>query len=211
MRDKLRGLYLILDPAVAEGRDLLYIAREAIAGGARLVQWRDKTREKGLQLPGVEAVGAICRDAGVPLIINDDADLALAVGADGVHIGQKDLPVAIVRRLVPGDWIVGASANNVEEARQAAADGASYVSVGNLFGSLSKTDTRPATLEMLHAIRSAVSLPVCGIGGITESNVRSVADTGAQMAAVISAIVRASDPRAAAQRLAQVFEEVSAS
>jgi len=202
----LRGLYVILDPVVAGERDLVQIASEAIAGGARLIQWRDKTREKGLQLPTLEAVAKACRTKKVPLIVNDDVDVALVVGADGVHVGQKDLPVAAVRRLVPEGWIVGASTNNVDEARQAVADGAGYVSVGNLFGTTSKGDTRPATLEMLHAVRAAVSVPVCGIGGINAANIRSVADTGADMAAVISAIMLADSPREAARKLAEAFE-----
>jgi thiamine-phosphate pyrophosphorylase len=203
---ELRGLYVILDPAVAGERDLSSTAAEAIAGGARLIQWRDKTREKGLQLPVAEALAALCRETRVPLIINDDVDLALVVGADGVHLGQKDLPVAAVRRIVPEQWLVGASTNNVDEARQAVADGASYVSVGNLFGTTSKVDTRPATLEMLQAVKSAVRVPVCAIGGINAANIRSVVDTGADMAAVISAIMLADDPRQAAQEMAAAFE-----
>lgn len=206
MRQKLRGLYVILDPQVADGRDIVHVASEAIAGGARVIQWRDKVREKGLQLPEVEAVARICREGNVPLVINNDVDLALIAGADGVHVGQKDLPVAAVRRIVPGDWIVGTSTNNVEEARQAVADGASYVAVGNLFGSTSKGDTRPATLEMLHAVKAAVSVPVAGIGGINASNIRSVVDTGADMAAAISAVCAANDPREAARELAAAFE-----
>jgi thiamine-phosphate pyrophosphorylase len=205
VRAKLRGLYVILDPQVAGKRDLTHIAAEAIAGGARLIQWRDKHRQKGLQLTTLEAISQICRQNGVPLIINDDVDVALVVGADGVHVGQKDLPITAVRRIVPADWIVGASTNNVDEARQAVADGATCVSVGNLFGTTSKDDTRPATLEMLQAVKAAVSVPVCAIGGINESNIRSVIDAGADMASVISAVVAAEDPREAARRLAQAF------
>jgi thiamine-phosphate pyrophosphorylase len=201
----LRGLYVIVDPNVAGGRDIVKIARDAIAGGARAIQWRDKTREKGLQLPEVEGIAAVCRGARVPLIINDDADLALAVDAAGVHVGQKDLPVLVVRRLGPFGWIVGASANNVDEARKAESDGADYVSVGNLFGTSSKEDTRPATLETLREVKAAVRIPVCAIGGINETNVVSVIAAGADMAAVISAVVAARNPRTASQRLAARF------
>lgn len=202
---ELRGLYVIIDPAIAGERDVMHIAREAIAGGATMVQWRDKTREKGLQLPDVEALAAICRETGVPLIINDDVDLALIVGADGVHVGQKDLPVAAVRRIVPADWIVGASTNDVAEARQAETDGASYVSVGNLFGTTSKNDTRPATLDTVREVKAMVDVPVCAIGGINETNIADVAAAGADIASVISAVVAADDPRAAAERLAAAF------
>jgi thiamine-phosphate pyrophosphorylase len=201
----LRGLYVIVDPNVAGGRDIVKIARDAVAGGARAIQWRDKTREKGLQLPDVQGIAAVCRGARVPLIINDDADLALAVGAAGVHVGQKDLPVLVVRRLVPFGWIVGASANNVDEARRAEVDGADYVSVGNLFDTSSKDDTRPATLETLREVKAAVRVPVCAIGGINETNVDSVIAAGADMAAVISAVVAAKNPRTASQRLAGRF------
>jgi thiamine-phosphate pyrophosphorylase len=201
----LRGLYVIIDPAVSGPRDLAHIAREAIAGGARLLQWRDKTREKGLQLPDAASVLEACRSAGVPLVINDEVDLALVLGANGAHLGQKDLPAAAVRLVAPDGWIIGVSTNNSAEARAAEAAGASYVSVGNLFGTTSKEDTRPATLDTLREVRAAVSVPVCAIGGIDEANIASVIAAGADMASVISAVGSADDPRAAAQRLAAAF------
>lgn len=205
MPPELRGLYVIIDPRIAGSRDLVHITREAIVGGARMIQWRDKTREKGLQLPEVEAIAAVCHDANVPLIINDDADLALAVGAGGVHVGQNDLPVAVVRRIGPPGWIIGASTNNVTEAKRAEADGADYVSVGNLFGTSSKENTRPATLDVLTHVKDAVGVPVCAIGGISEANIESVIAAKADIASVISAVIAAADPRAAAERLAKAF------
>jgi len=179
----------------------IHIARDAIAGGARLFQYRDKTRDKGEQYALAAALQSLCRESGALFFMNDHADIALAVEADGVHVGQRDLPVAAVRKVVPDSMLVGASTNNLDEARQAVADGADYVSVGRLFPTGSKSDTRPATLEMLHAIKSAVSVPVCGIGGINESNIASVIDTGADMAAVISAVVAADDVLEATRRL----------
>ena len=204
MPDKLRGLYVIIDPAVAPGRDELEIARAALDGGARLIQLRDKTREKGLLLPVTEALQALCRERGALFIVNDHVDLALAVGADGVHVGQKDLPVAAVRRLAP-EMVIGCSTNNAEEARGAEADGADYVSVGRLFPTGSKDDTRPATTKTLRAVKAAVSLPVCAIGGINESNIDDVLAAGAEMAAVIAAVIAAPDVAAAARRLASRF------
>mgnify|MGYP001580505429 FL=1 len=197
---------MIVDPALAGGRDLAWLTAEAIAGGATMIQWRDKNREKGLQLPELEAVRDACRHGNVPLIINDHADLALVVGADGVHLGQKDLPVAAVRPLLPPGWIVGASTNNTTEARAAEAGGASYIAVGNIFWSASKADTRPATLDVLRDVKAAVSVPVCGIGGIDASNIGSVIDAGADIAAVISAVVSAGEPRSAAVALAAAFK-----
>ena len=196
---------MIIDPAVAGERDVSHVAREAIAGGAAIVQWRDKTREKGPQLADVRALANICREAGVPLIVNDDVDLALVAKADGVHVGQRDLPVGAVRRIVPNGWIVGASTNNADEARAAEADGADYVSVGNLFGTTSKDDTRPATLDTLREVKAAVRVPVCAIGGVDETNIADVVAAGADMAAVISAVMAADDPRAAAKRLSVAF------
>src|SRR3989337_2315497 len=124
MRGRLRGLYVIIDPAVASGRDEVEVAREALEGGARLIQLRDKSREKGLQLPVAEALQALCRERGALFIVNDHVDLALAVGADGVHVGQKDMPVSVVRRLVPPEMVIGCSTNNPEEARGGGGGGA---------------------------------------------------------------------------------------
>ena len=182
------------------------IARDAIEGGARLIQLRDKTREKGLQLPIAHALQALCREAGALFFINDHVDLALAVSADGVHLGQKDLPVPVVRRLVPREMLVGCSTNNPDEARRAEADGADYVSVGRLFPTVSKQDTRPATLDTLRAVRAAVSAPICAIGGIDESNIDDVMAAGADMVSVITAVVAAEDVREAARRLAERFQ-----
>lgn len=204
-RSLLRGLYVIIDPEAARGRDEASIADQAIDGGARLIQLRDKTREKGLQLPIARQLQAICRQKGALFLVNDHVDLALAVDADGVHLGQKDLPVAVVRRLVPRDMIIGCSTNNPDEARQAEADGADYVSAGRLFPTGSKQDTRPATLETLRAVKTAVSVPVCAIGGIDESNIDAVIAAGADMVSVIAAVARAEDVREAARRLASHF------
>ena len=205
MKARLRGLYVIIDPALTGGRDELETARAALEGGASMLQLRDKAREKGLQLPLARALAALCREHGVPFIVNDHVDLALAVGAAGVHIGQKDLPVAIVRRLVPREMIIGCSTNNPEEARRAEAEGADYVSVGRLFPTDSKEDTRPATTDTIGSVKAAVSLPVCAIGGIDETNIEQVIEAGADIVAVIAAVVAAPDVQKAARRLASHF------
>ncbi len=205
MRQKLRGLYVIIDPEVTAGRDELEIARQAIAGGARLIQLRDKRREKGLQLPIAQGLRTLCREAGTLFLVNDHLDLALAAEADGVHLGQKDLPVAVVRRLAPRDLLIGCTTNDAEEARRAEADGADYVSVGRLYATGSKSDTRPATIDTLRAVRAAVSIPVCAIGGIDESNIDEVIVVGADMVAVIAAVAAATDVRSAARGLASRF------
>lgn len=205
MRDRLSGLYVIVDPEVASGRDDVEIAREALAGGATMVQLRDKTREKGLQLPIATAIADLCRRSGAMFIINDHVDLALAISADGVHVGQKDLPVSVVRRLLGANAVIGCSTNNAEEARKAEADGADYVSVGRLFPTGSKSDTRPATLDTLRSIKASVGVPVCAIGGINESNIDEVVAAGADIVSVIAAVVAAPDVREAARALASRF------
>ena len=203
--DRLRGLYAIIDPAVIGDRDEIDVAREAVAGGARLLQLRDKRRDKRLQLQLAEALHSLCSEAGALFIVNDHTDVALAAGADGVHVGQRDLPVPALRRVVSPGMIIGCSTNNPDEARQAELDGADYVSVGRLYTTGSKADTRPATLDVLRDVKAAVSVPVCAIGGINESNIDDVIAAGADMAAVIAAVVAAADVRQAARALSGRF------
>jgi thiamine-phosphate diphosphorylase len=173
-----------------------------------VLQWRDKRREKGDQLPRARVIRDLCTQHGATFIVNDHADLALAAGADGVHLGQRDLPVEAVRPLVPEAFLIGVSTNNAEEARRAGAAGASYVAVGAIFptGSKEPERTRPASLAALREVKSAVRVPVVGIGGIDASNVVEVIAAGADAVAVISAVCAADDVRAAARELRQRIE-----
>jgi thiamine-phosphate diphosphorylase len=184
----IHGLYVIVDPASCRGRDPLTVARAAIEGGAPIVQWRDKLRDKGDQLTDARAIAGLCRERGVAFIVNDHADLALAAGADGVHLGQHDLPIDVVRPIVGASMIVGVSTNNAAEARAAEAAGADYVAIGSIFPTATKDVTRPAS------------------GGISAQNIAAVIDAGADAAAVISAVCSADDPRTAAAALASAFE-----
>jgi thiamine-phosphate diphosphorylase len=201
---RIHGLYVIIDPDACGARAPLDVARAALEGGATILQWRDKRRDKGDQLDDVRALVALWRDAGATSIVNDHADLALAAGADGVHLGQHDLPIAAVRPIV-GARIIGVSTNNADEARSAEAAGADYVAVGSIFATRSKATTRAASIERLREVKSAVRIPVVAIGGIDASNIASVVAAGADMAAVISAVCGAADPRAAATTLAAAF------
>ncbi|MDO8688466.1 MAG: thiamine phosphate synthase [Dehalococcoidia bacterium] len=201
-----RGLYVIVDGQPDGDRSGVSIVRAALAGGARIVQLRDKVREKGLLLPVALALRDLCRSAGALFIVNDHVDLAIAAQADGVHVGQKDLPVSLARRLLPIDMLVGCSTNNVDEARKAVEDGADYVAVGALFPTSSKVDIRPATLDVLASVRGAVSLPVVAIGGINHQNAPLTVARGADAVAVISAVSSALDPEAAARTLVAVIE-----
>jgi thiamine-phosphate pyrophosphorylase len=205
MTSPIHGLYVIIDPHACAGRNPLDVARLALEGGATVVQWRDKVRDKGEQLDDASALAALCGEARVPLIVNDHADLAIACGADGVHLGQRDLPITAVRPIAGDRFIIGVSTNNAEEARKAEAAGADYVAVGAIFATGSKGNTRPADLGRIRAVKAAVDVPVVAIGGINASNIRSVIDAGADAAAVISAVCGAEDPRAAARQLAEAW------
>lgn len=201
---RIRGLYVIIDPEACLGRPAVEVARLALEGGASVIQWRDKRRDKGEQLDDARRIRDLCRERGVPFIANDHADLAWALGADGVHVGQRDLPAAIVRAMLP-NAIVGVSTNNPEEARAAVAAGATYVAVGSVFPTRSKETTRPADPGRVREVRDAVDVPVVAIGGIDASNVDLVIAAGADAAAVISAVCGADDPKEAAKALASRF------
>jgi thiamine-phosphate diphosphorylase len=202
---RIAGLYVIIDPDACAERGTVETARLALEGGAAVLQWRDKRRDKGVQLADARAIAALSGEHGALLIVNDHADLALATGADGVHLGQNDLPIDAVRAIVGRDFIIGASTNNADEATHAEAAGADYVAVGAIFPTVSKDVTRPANLDRIREVKAAVRLPVVAIGGINASNIASVVEAGADAAAVISAVCAAADPRTAAATLAAAF------
>ncbi len=202
---RIRGLYVIIDPQQTRGRDPVEIARLALAGGARIVQWRDKLRDKGDQLAEARAIRELCRARAALFFVNDHVDLALALEADGAHLGQRDLPLPLVRPWLPDGFLIGVSANAVEEALQAERDGAAYVAVGSIYPTTTKEDSRPAGLERLREVRAAVRLPLVAISGINEENVDAVTAAGADAVAVISAVCGADDVEAAARRLASRF------
>ena len=205
-RLRIRGLYVIIDPQQTRGRDPVEVARQALRGGARILQWRDKARDKGEQLPQARSIHQLCREQGALFIVNDHVDLALACAADGVHLGQKDLPVNAVRPWAPAGFLIGVSTNNAEEACQAERDGADYVAVGSIFPTGSKETTRPASPERLREVKQAVGIPVVAIGGISEENVAQALEAGADAVAVISAVCGAENVEEAARRLAARFE-----
>ena len=210
------GLYVLIDPAVCAARDPVEGGRAALRGGASMLQWRDKLRDKGEQLADARALYQLCVEHDAAFIVNDHADLALVLGTDGqprscgigVHVGQKDLPLREVRRIVPAHFVVGVSTNNPDEAQAAERDGASYVAVGDIFGTASKQGTRAASPERLAQVKAKVAVPVIGIGGIKLENVAQVMAAGADGIAVISAVCSATDPEAAARALVQAMQRV---
>ena len=183
------------------------VIRAAIEGGATVVQYREKEGTTRRLLEESLALRRLTREAGVPFIVNDRVDVALAVEADGVHVGQDDMPAAVTRRLMGRDKIVGVSATNLQEALQAEKDGADYLGAGPVFATPTKPDAAPAMgLEGLAEICRRVSIPVVAIGGINEQNAATVIEAGADGVAVISAVVAAPAVAAAARRLREVIE-----
>jgi thiamine-phosphate pyrophosphorylase len=202
----LSGLYLIVDPEHCKGRDPLLVAEQALRGGAAIIQWRDKRRDKGDQLPIVLALRELCDRYVALLVVNDHVDLALAAGAGGVHVGQHDLPISAVRAIVPADFVVGCSTNNPAEARQAQEDGADYVAVGRVFPSSTKADTREASPDTVRNVKQTITIPVVAIGGITPENVDMVIAAGADAAAVITAVCESEDVEEEALVISKRFE-----
>lgn len=187
------SIYLLTDDACLQGRPLLACVEEALGAGVTLLQYRSKYKDGGAMYQEALALKELCDRYHVPLIINDRVDVALAVGAAGVHVGQDDLPCRVVRNLVGDDFLIGVSAHNPEEAREAAAAGADYLGCGAVFGTATKAGVGTLGLERLRSIRQAVSLPMVGIGGVKATNYGQVLATGANGAAIISGILAATD------------------
>ena len=187
-------LYAILDTSLSKGRSPTTILREFLKGGAKLVQLRAKELSSGEFFALAKEARQLTRDAGSLFIVNDRADIALASHADGVHLGEEDLPLAVARKLIGKEKIIGISTHDLAQAREAEKAGADYIGFGPIFGSTTKeTGYSPRGLEMLRQIRKEVKLPIVAIGGINESNVAEVWKAGANAAAIISDLMGAEE------------------
>ena len=195
-------LYVITDEKIGNGRSHTELARQAVAGGADVIQLRDKNLSGRDLLDTAVAIRDITQDTGALFIVNDRLDVALAAGADGVHLGESDLPIRYARRLAPPGFIIGASVSSVATAVRAWEEGADYVALSPTFATGSKDDAGPGHgLSTLAAVRAAVPLPLIAIGGINAGNVAEVIAAGADGVAVISAVVGEDDVTAAARDL----------
>jgi thiamine-phosphate pyrophosphorylase len=206
------SLYLVTDRGLARGRPTLKIVQAAVQGGVTCVQVREKDCTTLDFIEQAQSIKEYLQSKRVPLIINDRVDVALAVGADGVHLGQTDMPLDMAKKIIGDSMIIGISAESLEDAIAAEQGGADYLGVSPIYATPTKTDTAPPLgLEGLRAIRQKVNLPLVGIGGLNRDNAAAVIQHGGDGVAVVSAIVAADDPMQAAGDLKQLIDEVGKS
>jgi len=206
------GLYVVTDSALSRGRPLAELVEMAIQGGARVVQYREKHLHEEGMIQEARMLRRVTQEYGVPLIINDNLQVVEAVDADGVHLGQKDTPLAQARRILGAGKIIGISAGNLEEAIGAWRGGADYLGVGPIYVNRTVTAVKPdvgeATgLELISQVKKAVGIPVIAIGGINRENAARVLRAGADGVAVAWAVFASPDPRKAAEQLATIYEQ----
>ena len=201
-------LYAVTDRHWLNGRTLVDVVRESLDGGVTMIQLREKSLDEGKFLEEAKELQALCRERHVPFIVNDNVDIAKAMDADGVHVGQDDMSALDARAKLGPDKLIGVSAHTVEEALLAEKQGADYLGVGAVFPTSSKSDVGEMSYETLKAICKAVSIPVVAIGGISGENVGKLAGSGICGVAVISAIYAAKDVKAAAADLKATVEEM---
>lgn len=209
MRRDLRGLYVITDDRRSGPERLSGQVAAALTGGARVVQYRDKSTDQERRLAEARGLLALCRQHRVPLLINDDVDLAVAVNADGVHLGRDDAGIASARDRLPAGSLIGVSCyDDFELARAAARGGADYIAFGSFFPSPTKPDAVPAQPDLLRRARRELALPTVAIGGISPENGAPLVQAGADMLAVISAVFAATDVAAATRAFTPCFDRI---
>ena len=201
-------LYAVTDRHWLDGRRLIDVVRESLDGGVTMVQLREKTLEEGKFLEEAKELQTLCRERGVPFLVNDNVEIAREMNADGVHVGQSDMEAGRVRALLGEDKLIGVSARTVEQALAAQAAGADYLGVGAMFPTGTKQDTRPVSYDTLKAICAAVDIPVVAIGGIGAGNVAELAGSGIAGVAVVSALYAQPDVEAATRSLRAQVERV---
>ena len=201
-------LYAVTDSARLGERTLTEVCEDVLRNGATFLQLREKALHGEELLPLARELKALCGRYSVPFVVDDDVEAALACGADGVHVGQSDIRGRDIRAIIGPDKILGISANTVEAAVAAQAAGADYIGVGAVFGTATKQNASNITVEQLRVICDAVDIPVVAIGGISETNLPQLADSGIDGVAVVSAIFGQTDPGTATARLLTLVKEV---
>lgn len=201
-------LYAVTDRSWLRGRTLHEQVEEALIGGATLVQLREKELDEAAFLQEAVDLTKICHRYGVPLLINDNIDIARLSGADGVHVGQSDMEAAAVRSILGSDMIVGVTAKTVEQAQRAQEAGADYLGSGAVFGSATKLNAKPMSMDTLRTICRSVEIPVVAIGGVHKGNILELAGTGVAGAAVVSGIFAAEDITAECRELRGLVDQM---
>ena len=206
--DQIRGLYVIIDPEVTGGREPMEIAQAAVRGGAKMLQLRDKLRDKGEILPLARDLQALCEANDVLLIVNDHVDLAAAVGSGGVHVGQTDLPVAQARQVLAPGQVLGRSNREIDLLIESQEMGADHVAFGAIYQTTTKSGGRgPQGPERLKEARAVTHVPLVAIGGINAENVAPVIEYGADAVCVTAAVGLAPEPEAAAAKLVEAIRQ----
>jgi len=200
------GLYVICDPVFSKGRDILEVASEVMRGGARVIQLRDKTHSVRELYPVATELARLASEKGVLFVVNDSVELAMAVGADGVHLGQDDFPLKAARKAAGDEMLIGISTHCIEEAFAAQEEGADYIGFGPIFKTPTKDAGVPKGVEGLKSIRERIKIPIVAIGGINAVNAAEIIAAGADAVAVISAVTEADDIYMAAAGIAGHFK-----
>lgn len=196
-------LYVITNQDISRGKNNLEVVKAAIAGGADIIQLREKQISTRRVVEMGQQIKKFTNSRDIPLIINDRVDIALAIDADGVHLGQDDLPISMARELIGEDKILGISTHSLKQAKEAEAKGADYIGVGPVFPTSTKPDYSPVGLELVEKVSQEIEIPFVAIGGIKLDNVRKVIKAGAKRIAVVSGVVAADDVRQAAKSYCQ--------
>ncbi len=203
---RITGLYAVIDTEWMKGRQPVKVAEQMIKGGAKIIQLRCKERSCREFLDIAKDVKEICTKQDILFIVNDSLEVAIAAGADGLHVGQEDMPVAEVRKLIPIDMILGCSVSNVKQAIKAQKDGADYLGVGAIYITETKKSAKAVGVRRIGEIKQVTQLPIVAIGGINKENLGEVIKAGADAAAVISAIMSAEDIKKATRELVNIFK-----
>ncbi len=208
MTKKIGKLHVITDTFLQSRFSHFELAELAIKGGADTIQFRQKTGSTKEMIANSQRIKHLCAEAGVSFVVNDRLDVAIAVDADGVHLGQDDFPIPLARKILPEDTLIGGSASTLEEVRKCVEEGADYVGFGPVFPTSSKDDAGPVSgIKKLKEVVDAFSVPIIAIGGITPENTREVLETGAAGLAVISAVCCAEDPKEATRNLLKALQK----
>jgi thiamine-phosphate pyrophosphorylase len=208
MNKQLHGLYVITDQQLMPVERFCQMAEAALSAGARLIQYRDKSRDTGKRLKQARELRRLCNQYNALLIINDDIELTIKSEADGVHIGKDDAPLGDVRKQLGAGYIIGVSCyNDNAQAQRAVESGADYIAFGSFFGSQIKPDAPRASAQLITQVKSTHSTPVCCIGGINRDNCGELISQGADMLAVISDVFAAADDNEIKQRCEQFIQQ----